>query len=413
MSYQSLFTGKQYDDMKKFIKGNNEGTSDDGVQIIDGQLSVGTADSPNESVFGGGDSTPVEIAFHYDATTQVGLTIPTAIDITDALQSESGSTVAMFASNTAEQVIMIGGDTPPVGVKTKWSSLGNLEPDRVVGEYLRNDNVWSDSTYMVTGANFPYEKHSWRIASEINEQLRFALSIISPNVDFELKTLNINGVDYTKYWVRIRLTSPVTQVPELQQVKAHTNRTEINADGMVEFFGLARGIKTVEVIETANQASDPVNENVTYFTGGLNGGISKLIDNEFADGAVDSRMFLIKIEQEVDTSTPVVLSIPFYVKGANTGNIEFTIEAVQITSDFVYNSLVSPQISFNTIYPILTPSALERQILRVEVPIDQIDPTAGGVMVVVSRDARVGTNDNLADSIVLTGSTADVRRWRI
>jgi hypothetical protein len=390
-------------------------TGDDkGVFIEGGQLSVGSKDEPHESIFGAGDSYPVEIAFHYNTANESGGTITGAADITTILKSDQGSTTPMFANNLAGEVVMIGATIPPGGVKSKWDSLGNLEPDRIIGEYLNNVGVWEDNTYGVTNANSPYQRYSWSIASATNEQLRFGLSLISPNQDFESRTLNINGVDYNYYWVRVRLLTPVTEVPVLQQVKTHTNRTEINADGVVEFFGLARGVKNIEILETANQASDPANENVSYFTGGINGGISKLSDNEFADNAVDSRMYLAKIDSSIDTSTPIVISIPFYVKGTGTGDIDFTIEYVQITNDFVYDTLVSPDETFDVIYPIITPSDLERQLLRFEIPINEINPTVGGVMIAVSRDARASNpNDTLPNNIVLTGSTGDGRVWRL
>lgn len=387
---------------------------DKGVSITGGQLSVGTREEPAESVFGAGDSFPVEIAFHYNVANENLGIITGATDITGILQSDEGSTISMFENNLAGEVIMIGATIPLGGVKSKWSSLGSLEPDRVIGEYLDNVGVWGDNTYGVTNANYPYDRYSWNIASNLNEQLRFGLSLVSPNQNFEEKTLNINGTDYTYYWVRVRLLSPVTQVPILQQVKSHTNRAEINADGVTEFFGLARGIKNIEILETANQASDPANENVTYFTGGLNGGVSKLFDNEFADNAVDSRMYLAKIDQNVDTSTPIVISIPFYVKGISTGDIAFTIEYMQITSDFSYGTRIEPDETFDVIYPIITPSNLERQLLRFEVPINQINPDVGGVIVVVSRDARESNpNDTVSSNIVLTGSAGDARRWRL
>ncbi len=391
-----------------------ESGDDKGVQVIDGQLSVGAQGNGYESVFGEGDSVPVEIAIHYNVSDQTGTTITGATDITAILQSDSGSTVSMFESNVAGEVIMIGSTTPFGGVKTKWSSLGDLEPDRVIGEYFNNVDTWLENTYSVTGANFPYTQHTWNIASELNEQLRFGLSLVNPNLDFEARTLNINGVDQTYYWTRIRLTTPVTTLPVLEQVKSHTNRTEINSDGVVEFFGLARGIKHIEVIETANAASDPTNENVTYFTGGLNSGVSKLVDNEFASNALDSKCYLIKIDDSTDTSTPILLSIPFYVKGIGTGDIEFTGEIVQVTSDFVYDALPNPDASADLIYPIITPQDRERQILQLEIPVNKVDPTTGGVIVVISRDARGSNpNDTLPSNVVLTGSTADGRRWRL
>lgn len=407
-------TTDQLNAIIQFLKGLNDGTDDDGLQVLLGQLSVGASGAGFESVFGEGDSVPVSIGFHYDATNQTGDTITGATDITEAIASDSDSIVPMFASNAVEQVIMIGEDFPPVGVKSKWDSLGSLasEPSNIVGEYYNNLSTWASSTYMVTNADFPYTKYSNRLASTTNEQLRFGLSILNPNADFELKTLTINGVQYTKYWVRIRLTSTLTTMPELQQVKSHTNRTEINADGVVEFFGNARGITNIEVFEVANSASDPANQNITYFSGGLSGGTAKLFDNEFVDTAVDSRMYLLKIANEVDTSTPAVLSLPFYIDGNDGGNLDLYFEIQPITQDFIYNTAVNPDSTINILYPIAVNSEDERQVVRVEIPLDKIDPTVGGVIVTFSRDGN-SASDTVSNHMIIAGSTADGRRWRL
>jgi len=413
MSFKISKTWQAWDNIMNFLHAVTTG-DDKGIQVVGGQFSVGSPSDGYESVFGAGDSYPVDIAFHYNTSNEAGTTITSATDITEILKSDTGSTVGMFANNLADEVIMIGTLIRPGGVKTKWASLGNLEPDRLIGEYLNNTDAWLGNTYSVTGSDFPYARHTWSIASELNEQLRFGLSIVAPNLDFEARTLNINGADQTYYWTRLRLLTPVTELPVIEQVKAHTNRTEINADGVVEFFGLARGIKNVEALETANQASDPSNENVDYFTGGLNGGVSKLVDNEFSANALDSKCYLIKIDANVDTSTPLLLSIPFYVKGTGTGDIEFTTEIVQITEDFLYDTLVTPDITEQMIVNVPVSRNLERQILQLEVPINRISPTTGGVMVVLSRDARGSNpNDTLSSNVILTGSTADARRWRL
>ncbi len=400
-------------DILKFLEVQTTG-DDKGLSVIDGQLGVGSVANGQESVFGQGDSVPLNKAYHYNTANETGTVITSATDVTTVLESDSGSFVSMFDNNLAEEVLLIGFDDQQFyGFKNKYNSLGTLEVGKVVAEFLNSSDAWIDNTFMVTESDYPYTRAGWELASYSSEQVRLGQSILTPlNGTWTKRDLTVNGVTENKYWARFRLLSPATALPELEQVKIHTSRSEINADGTVEFFGLARGVKDLITASYANNLSDPSNENVVYFTGGIDGGAAKLVDNEFANNTRDSRALIVKIDQDVDTSTPLVISYPFYVKGSQTGDVRFDIEYVQITDGFIYGNQVSPDGATNVIYPIITPSNGERQVLRFEVPINEIDPTVGGVAVILTRDANAA-EDTLGANVVLTGDNAQARRWRL
>lgn len=384
---------------------------DKGVSFIGGQVSIGSPDNGNELIWGQGDSYPVERAIQYNLSNETGNVITGAVDVTVAFKSDSGSSLPLFNSNAVGEVILVGSSRPWYGAKIKYTENGTMEPDNISSEYLSNIDSWNKAGYMVTNSE-TYERKSYYLSSFLSEQVRFSDSILNPVSDWGLRTLNINGEDITKYWVRLRLLSPITAIPSVEQIKHHTSRGEGNSDGVVELFGKSRGIRDLITDSRANNLSDPVNENVTYFTGGVNGGSAKILDNEFANNAKDSRTLIVKIDDDIDTSTPLLISYPFYVKGSNTGDIIFEVEHVQITSDFVYDSLVLPDQSETITHSILTPSDRARQVLQFEVPIDRVDPNIGGVAIVLTRDA---TNilDTLDTNIVLAGDNVRGRRWRI
>jgi len=390
-------------------------TGDDkGASLTGGQFSVGTRTEGHESVFGQGDSYPVELAYHYSTDNETGTTITSATDITTILQSDSGSSVDIFQSNIAGEVFLIGADQPFFGAKIKYDGLGVIEPENIQLQFLNNLDNWVNTTYMITNSSSPYQKEGWNLSTHLSEQMRFKDSILVPNLEWIARTLNINGVNVTKYWGRMVLLSPVTSLPSVQQVKQHTSRTEINSDGTVEFYGLSRGIRDVNAEDIANNNSDPSDLSVDYFTGGLDGASAKYTDNIFTGTGLYSRMLIAKAEDDIDTSTPLVVSVVYYVNGTDTGDIEFTFEYQQIIDGFLYNTAVAPDGTIKIIDSITTNSLNQRRVVRAEIPINESDPTLGGVAVTISRDARVGNiNDTLSNDVIITGTNVRGRRWKI
>jgi hypothetical protein len=96
---------------------------------------------------------------------------------------------------------------------------------------------------MSTKSTSPYTTYA-------NETFAYGVSLPSP-ISYQYRfgrndnwaTTTVNGI--LGYWVRARLTtvSNITQIPSIIQIKLHTNRTEINADGFTEFFGRARPVR--------------------------------------------------------------------------------------------------------------------------------------------------------------------------
>jgi len=263
---------------------------------------------------------------------------------------------------------------------------------------------------MATDSNFPYTQKGHHIAETDNssEQWRFGFDPLTLPQVWEKVTLNINGTDYTKYWARFRVNQAIVTDPVIEQLKLHTNRFEINSDGTEERFGLARVKKSLVfglVNSITNGLNDPANETVSYGTNFS----AKYIDNEFQANRKDGFGVTQGIDEGLDTSIPLTLSISYYVKGINTGDIEFNIEAFQVQDDFIYDGTAIPD-TYSIQDNVITPSNLQRRTVQVSIKVNNLTPV-DGVLISLFRDAGEG-GDNLNASVVVTNVALTGYFWR-
>jgi len=398
---------------------------DDKGLIFTEQISVGSPDSPKESVFGEGDSygvgledatpdgTPkVGSAWHLDQTNVSGMTITGATDITEELSSDSGSTTGLFGGSAVGKTILIGSDYKYGGAKAKMDTLGTVEPNNVTAEYLAATNTWVNAPYMATDSGFPYTQKGHHIAScsSCSEQWRFGFNPLDLPTTWAKVALTINGTVYTKYWAWFRFTTEITLDPIMEQIKLHTNRYEINAEGVTEYFGRSRYPKTLlfglhNTVPNAN--NDPANENVDYGTNFR----AKYLDNEFANGTTDGFGIVQNIEEGLDTSIPLQLTVSYYVKGTNTGDVEFNAEVFSVEDGFIYDGNATPD-EYSVIDTISTDSNEVRRSATMLIPINKLTPK-DAIVVSLYRDATSGnTNDTLASNIVMTNVVLTGYSWR-
>ena len=186
------------------------------------------------------------------------------IDVTNILISDSGSTTGIFGGTTAGRSLLVGADFQFSGVKIKIATDGLIESDNVEVDFWAS-GAWNEVKYMSTNSDFPYTRFGDEIAQNgvTSEQIRLNADKQGLLPLWEKST--INGVE--KYWGRIIIKAPITTDPIIEQLKLHTNRTEVNADGTVEFFGNARFISTLATglsNFTENAAKSPKSRNVQY-----------------------------------------------------------------------------------------------------------------------------------------------------
>jgi len=397
-------------------------SGDDKGLIVTEQFSVGTPASPKESVFGAGDSYPVGTeltgpdatpaagsAWHCTIANTTGQSVVSATDITSTLASDSGSSIGLFGSTSAGNYLLIGSDFRFAGLKAKVATAGSVEPTGVQGEFLPGESeAWLAASFMVSQADWPYEQRANNIATEIgSEQWHFGFNPLVDRNTWEKATLNINGTDYTKYWARFRVVSDIVTDPVIEQLKLHTDRFEINADGSTEYYGLGVYPKTLlagigHLIE--NSGITPSNQSVTYDTGAVTAAYK---NNKFTFNKLDTGILVQNIVDGVHTGVPLVLSISYYVNSANTGAIEWETDVYEIADGFVYDGTAVPR-NYNVIDTVASPSNQVRRTANILIPIDNLTYD-DAILIVIKRDATSGNSDDtleadcVATNIRLTG----------
>jgi len=283
--------------------------SDEGFDI-EGELHVGNYLRPAESVFGGGDSHVIGMVALRNTNQEAGAWS----DITTELKSPSGSTAALFPGVTANNTFYIGGDVEFPGLKVSLDTIMTLGAGTVVAEFW-DGAAWTEFTWMTTDSDSPYASYADALFNETTSlQMRFGTM-----TSWATKSLDGN----TKYWVRFRVTVGITTSPIGEQMKLHTNRTEINSDGFVEFFGAARQQRQLPFHR--NLLDDQVGSAPGNSTIDVSANIEiGAKDNRFANNAVDARAAMVEVPSGLDTSLPVTVTL-YWATPGNAGNIEWFI----------------------------------------------------------------------------------------
>jgi len=127
-------------------------------------------------------------------------------------------------------------------------------------------------------------------------------------------TTTVNGV--LAFWARVSISSAITTVPVIDQIKLHTNRWECNGNGFTEWFGDGRPIGTLGWDSGLFQAvlPSPGNQDI-FVSDGLAVG---RIENEFNSGANDRVGMNKFLPLDMDTSLPIRVQIAWY----RTSNVQ-------------------------------------------------------------------------------------------
>lgn len=374
---------------------------DAGVNFIN-QLSVGTPFDPKELVVGQGDST-VEGMVGYHTDDDI-----TYVDITDIIASDTGSTIGLFNGTTAGKIIYIGSDFIFSGVKVKINTAGIIEPANVLIEYW-DGTQWDFANFMATDADFPYSQYGWSLTNNDNTSEQWRVDLDPYELRDPWVKNTINGVE--KYWSRFRIVSNITQDAIIEQVKIHTSRWECNSDGTTEYFGLGRYKKTIlsGINNLVNNAAlSPANESVDY----SNLVVAGYTDNQLNNGAFDSRLFILNVDEGLDTSIKIEVRISYYVDGPDTGDIEFRLTKIPVMDDFVYDGTALEEDLQTQIETISVNSDLVRKTAVLYMPVNEGTPAEAYVFV-LSRDARgTNPNDTLPDNVILTHIVVNGYFWR-
>lgn len=386
---------------------NVQGSGDDrGIQI-DGQLSTGAFDNPREFIAGQGDSTTqTMMCLHTDD--DISFT-----DVTEIFASDSGSAIGLMGGTTVGKKIYVGADFIFSGVKVKIDTDGiGMSAATIMSEFSHAQGLWTKVNVMVTDAdniNADASQVATRYAQTgfASEQWYFNFDPNDLYPNWEKTT--INGVE--KFWARLEITAPITTDPVIEQIKLHTSRFEANADGSTQYFGRSRYKRTIlsGVNNLLNvQSQSPANESIQY-TPDV---VVAYSDNEFANGAVDARAFVLDIPEGVDTSIPVKISLSWYPKGTGTGNVELESTRITVSDGFTYDGSASEEGLATATTTVDVSSDGVRRTTTMYLDIENADTTVA-YLCVLRRDATSGNlDDTLPHNIILTHIVVDAWFWK-
>jgi hypothetical protein len=346
-------------------------TLDDGEarMAIIGELSVGLPEKGYESVFGEGDSyTDGMVVLTTDSTAG-----PTSDggNLTDAsvnAQSSSGSTLT-FQGTAANHTILVASSRSSGGNPLKhwgWKVLQATASSG--GSYafeIWDGTAWVDVSRMAThSSNFVSYADNVFLRPDSSEHIRFGLD---PDTTWSLKT--INGLE--AYWVRVRIASAVTTLPEFEQFKLSTSRTELNSLGDVTFHGRARFKESLSFSGNVfGETGGVATTSVSVGSGGLPTGWSHPLKNSLLNTSGDAIYFQGPLPRGTDTSMPLSFEVRYQLVGTKPVSVE----------------------------PSVTLSVLPLEVAGVA----SADP--GGSPTPVARSS--GTTDTLTDNAAQTSTTS-------
>lgn len=244
-----------------------------------------------------------------------------------SFQSYSFPTFPLSVSNG--DALYIGSSQPKQfsGIKIDLTASLTLSSgtstDAIVWEYW-DGGSWVTLNIMSTLSKDPYTSNANEtfafgdvITTILSYQYRFA------NISSTWSTTVVNGT--LGYWIRARVANAaiVTQVPVVGMIKLHSNRTEINADGFVEYFGFRQPVKYhqvhLETTEPTGVTTDPSNQRIVA-SNTPNVVSANIGDNEYPNGSLRARTYVFILPNDLDTSKNVIFRIGMVKSGGNNSN---------------------------------------------------------------------------------------------
>lgn len=381
-------------DSRDFIVPSPVGISGNFTDVIPGdtklrifdELSVGLPGAGKESVFGEGDSyNSGMVAYEYNGSTYT--------DVTTEAQSVAGSTFGIPSGSVNSALYVSTQRIDGVSLdKLKWFGIKiDTETVAIGGEIVAeywNGSSWIEFNHLSTrssGRYYPYAKAIFQRAG--SEQIRF-----DDGIDDDWTKNDPVGFGEDLYWVRFRVAQTLTTAPVFQSMKIHTNRTELNDDGYLEYFGKARPIESFSLpnFEAANNSPDSQD---IYFSSDF--GVGK-IENDYPDNDQRRSGAIVYLPASVDTSCPLRLNIVGFNNGADPDPMSITISwIINSDGDDMLDSATgtNPKIQSKTF--LYTPPAAAEKQFTVSTELDVSDYIA---------DREDGTPDILGIQIQRNGA---------
>jgi len=350
---------------------------DDPAFTILSELQVGNEKRPHESSFGGGDSHTRGMACFTNTNGEVG----TWANITTALKNVDATPATLFAGVGIGNCFYVGADYQFPGIKALVTTA--RVNGAVVLEYW-NGAAWVEATHLSTDGNAPYAQYAQRVFLRASsEQIRFGERTA-------WATKSLNGT--TKYWVRWRVTTALTTSPAVDQIKLHTHRTEINADGLIEYFGNAEPQRLITWHRKIEEELDGfVPQDVDV---GVASGLTiKATRNRWQDGNKDGTVSFVTPLPGLDTSRPLVFEVGWFKEGAGAGNVELQLDVVRVNPGDVFNGALPYQRQLSQIIPVGGQAVGALIVTQFSFTLPNLESN-GSVVIALYRDSTGGNLDD-------------------
>jgi hypothetical protein len=358
----------------------------------DRHVSIGSYTTPVALVAGGGSAHTTLMTGFQNTNLEAGAWT----DITAILASTSGSTVTLFNGVGAAQCFYIGGSATFPGILTNSTVAITLGAGSLICEYW-NGAAWTAVNTMYSESNNNHAQYADNVFSQVGlYNVRFnSLGMTG------WATKLLNGS--TKYWVRWRIVVGITTSPTMEHISLQTDSSRVNRDGTMEFFGSAT---PKEFFPLELEGGTPANRTIAI-SANIN---LAYIDNQYSNGAVDSRGIIISIPAGIDTSLPLMFAFSWISQNNGAGNVEWRVyyTVINPTGDVLDGTKTDTLISLITPVPVVT---LEMATEVFTIPINTVLP-GDLVVILLERDAvGVGPPDTYAGWVATTRFGVFGYRW--
>jgi len=354
-----------------------------------GIINIGSSAEPSSMLIGEGS---------YDRENKIfqntNLEAGTWTDLTSDLNEETNTIDHnIFPGATVDNCIFLGRSKNICGIKinvvTATSSITYLES--LEWTYW-NGTSWVEFKVMQTKNEAPYYYVDTCFVSEVNTyHIRFGIKSNDPLVPKE-----INGV--TTKWVRIRVKTALSSIPQTEYIKFHTNSVKINKDGFTEYFGDSRTIKKLNWdIHQFEHSNNNVSNQSLFYSKALNIQGSK---NKFPSSLLSRLCLATFIPTDIDNSFPVKLKFAIIGDSATSGDVKFTFRYDFSSKDSaIYTDEANAPTNTSTeqtVSTLVNITAKDHEYrTEVSLDLDSIDANlyVGGpqmVWISIERDAGVG-----------------------
>lgn len=288
----------------------------------------------------------------------------TAVDHTAALLKPWGARFGVNTARVAGTIIL------EIWSGAAWVQVGMQEMDRAEPNTSRGPNPFGT----VAGGGSQIR------AGILTSRMIFPGFLLSATT---WASKSINSV--TAYWLRFRVTSVITTLPQLRDVALHSSHFDANALGGRESFGEARRMRKLMIHQNLGDdigggGSAPSNADIVVSSTVT---ISP-INNSFRRG--DAIGIIVPVAYDIDPSLPMSIRIAWLTTGTNTGNVRWEIDYRIAGVDSVMDATATSSVLFFDDNVTVAPTAQTVRYAEINIDITSSTPGQTGVVMAFRRN---------------------------